>query len=478
MNKRLSPYDKLCELAALMSAYRQVRRNRGAAGVDQMTLAEFERDLETNLASLAARLREGRYYPMPVRAFELKKAGGGTRRLGILTVEDRLVQRAAHEALEPWFESMFLDCSFGFRPNRSTAMAVERVLDYRAAGDVYLVDADIAACFDSLDHDILMRLFSARIRDKRLQALVRLWLDTGQALPKSDLTASGSLYDRVTTYLTGSLDGAVSHLLNERGFGGYDYGYGAGELYGAATSEAMDSPEAAMEMRRQARKEALKRLGRDGVLLALTYSSRARKLLSPASLALTGAAVLATAAYPKLSQAVRQHFGGDGVRRIGAVQGGSISPLLANLYLHEFDVAMTKAGWHLVRYCDDFVITCRDEAAAQGALEMAAQKLAELRLHLHPQKTRITRFDEGLEFLGYRFDQFQNTATPISPKDTAPAVAALRAVREHVPAALAEARDKVTPLLSRFGGQAARQVKDRAARLSSFISRHRRGSNE
>ena len=73
MNKRLSPYDKLCDLAALMSAYRQVRRNRGAAGVDQMTLAEFERDLETNLASLAARLREGRYYPMPVRAFELKK---------------------------------------------------------------------------------------------------------------------------------------------------------------------------------------------------------------------------------------------------------------------------------------------------------------------------------------------------------------------------------------------------------------------
>jgi hypothetical protein len=143
MHKRPTPFDTLTEPASLMQAWRRVRANRGAAGVDMVTLAEFERDLQTNLEALSARLREGRYYPMPVRAVQMRKASGGVRTLGILTVEDRIVQRAALDAIEPLFEPSFLDCSYGFRPNRSVELAAARVLAYRGGGDTYVVDADI-----------------------------------------------------------------------------------------------------------------------------------------------------------------------------------------------------------------------------------------------------------------------------------------------------------------------------------------------
>ncbi len=475
MNKRLSPYDLLGDPQHLLAAWKKVRACQGAAGIDQITLAEYARDLMTSLDALAQRLREGRYYPLPVRTVEMRKASGGTRTLGILTIEDRIVQRAALDAVEPLFESVFLDCSFGFRPNRSTAMAVQRVLDYRAAGDVYVVDADIRDCFGSLDHELIISLFNSYIRDKRMQNLVRMWLDTGMALPKSDQTASASLSDRVSDYVTGSLDGAVTHLLAERGYGGYGYSYPTTGVYGA---EAMDEATAAQELHRQARKEAFKQLGKNGLLLALTFSSRARKLMSPTTLVLTGAAALATAAYPSVSRAVKRHFGTDEARRKGAVQGGSMSPLLANLCLHEFDLAMTQAGLHLVRYADDFLIMTRDEASARRALELADRKLAELRLRIHPDKTRITRFDAGLEFLGFRFEQFQNTAIPISPKDTSPVVTALQAMKDHTPAAIAAARNKVAPVVTRIGERTARQVKDGVTRIKTLLRRKEKGGTE
>ena len=132
MIKRPTPFDQLCELPALMGAWKQVRANQGAAGIDRVTIAEFERELLANLTALGARLREGRYYPMPARTVEMPKRNGGTRTLGILTVEDRIVQRAALAALEPLWEPAFLDCSFGFRPARNVAMAVQRVLNHRA----------------------------------------------------------------------------------------------------------------------------------------------------------------------------------------------------------------------------------------------------------------------------------------------------------------------------------------------------------
>ena len=451
MIKRATPYDLLCRVERLMAAWRRVRANRGVAGIDRMSIAEYERDLHSNLEDLSARLSEGRYYPMPVRATEMRKRDGSTRTLGILTIEDRLVQRAALEAIEPLFEPAFLDCSFGFRPGRSVEMAVQRVLDYRAAGDLYVVDADIADCFAGLDHNILMKLVSARVRDKRMLALIRMWLDCGEVLPARQVThASAPLVQKLTSYVGDSVNAAILNLLDDGGYTRTGYGW-AGDSIGVEI-ESGSEPEA--EAYRRARSEALKRLGRDGALLALTYVSRARKIFSPAGLAFTGAAVVVSAAYPLASKAVRQWLGPGGR---GAVQGGSLSPLLCNIYLHEFDREMISSGLHLVRYADDFVILCPDEAQAQAALAQASQRLADLKLRLNPQKTSILRFDAGLEFLGYGFDRLLAKASPLSPRNT------------RVAALLGSAREKAAPGLLRLSEKAGDGLRAGAARVRAAL---------
>ena len=122
MNNKQFAFDLLCDPMYLLRAWKSVVANRGGAGVDRISLSDYAEHLDANLASLAARLREGRYYPLPVRTFEMRKEGGGIRKLGILSIEDRVVQRAAKDILEPLFEPSFCDCSFGFRPGRSTAL--------------------------------------------------------------------------------------------------------------------------------------------------------------------------------------------------------------------------------------------------------------------------------------------------------------------------------------------------------------------
>lgn len=446
MNKKHSYFEQLCELAVLMNAWKAVRANKGAAGVDLVTIAGFERELLGRLQDLSERLRQGRYYPMPLRTVQMKKASGGLRTLGILTVEDRIVQRALLDVLEPLWEPAFSPYSFGFRPGRNVEMAVKCVLDYRQAGDAYVVDADIQDCFGSLDHELLMRLVAARVKDKRLLALIRMYLDSGQALG-GDEAGDAPLLERLSDYASESVNAAVGHLLDERGYGGYQ-SYGQG--YGQALPEDYAAPDET-EVRKQARKEALKRLGRDAALFGLTYLGRTRRLLSPASLALTGAAVVAGAAYPVARRALRKRFGLDPARA-GAVQGGALSPLLCNIYLHEFDVALTRAGLRFVRYADDFVICCRDETEARRALETAARKLEELKLRLHPDKTRLVRFDQGLEFLGYRFAQFTNNAAPL------PAATSVTAV----------ARDKLAPAVAQLKQSAAAQTKKGTQQLAAL----------
>lgn len=471
MHQKMSIYDQLCEVPTLMNAYKLVRSNKGAAGIDLTTLAAFERDLMSNLDDLAARLREGRYWPMPLRRFEMQKANGKTRTLGIFTVEDRIVQRAALDLLEPLWEPSFLECSYGFRPNRNVEMAVKRVLEYRAAGDVYIVDADIADCFGALDHGVIMNLVRQRVRDKRMLSLIQMWLDAGQVFQaaESETSASAPLAERLADYATHSVGEAISHLMDEHSYGG---GYGAYSNYpGEVGLENVPQGDPAAEMRKAARREAFKRLGRDAVLLGLTYFGRARRLLSPATLAITGAAVLATAAYPAASRLIRGRWGNRS-GSAGAVQGSALSPLLCNIVLHEFDVAVTKAGFRLVRYADDFVITCRDEQEARQALDFAGRKLAELRLQIHPEKTRILRFEQGLEFLGYKFDPFQMTATPAPTSTQQPIKVLLR----EAPAALNEWRAKATPVVAQFGKQAVKQVKTGAARVVALLKRREKTS--
>ncbi len=451
MNKRLTPFDQLCELPALMAAWKQVRASKGAAGVDRVTIAEFERELVANLTDLRQRVSEGRYYPMPARTVEIPKRSGGTRSLGILTVEDRIVQRAALEALEPLWEPAFLDCSFGFRPERNVAMAVQRVINHRAAGDAVVVDADIQDCFGSIRHEQLMSLVSARVRDKRMLALIRMWLDSGQALSPAADNDTG-LFERLTGYATDSVHNAMGHLLEERS------GYAAYRGYAPAYSYETEVPSVDEDaLRRQARNESLKRLGRDAALFGLTYVGRARRLVSPTALALAGAAVVAGVAAPLAVKAARKHFGWDS-GPVGTMQGGALSPLLCNVYLHEFDVALTRAGLRLVRYADDFVICCRTQVEAERALALAARELERLGLRLHPAKTRVTRFDEGLEFLGYRFEPFANNAVaaPVPQSASEIATALLEKSRAQLAPATARLKEKAAALKARLKSKEAK----------------------
>ena len=160
--------DKVFSQKNLERAWEKVQKNRGSAGIDEVTIAVFELRKGYYLDLLHRKLRDGTYRPHPVKRVEIPKADGGVRKLGIPTVLDRVCQQALVQRLEPIFEPQMRDCSFGYRAGRSPHKAMRKVWRERHAGNVWIVDADLRQYFDTIDQDTLIDLMAEEISDSRV----------------------------------------------------------------------------------------------------------------------------------------------------------------------------------------------------------------------------------------------------------------------------------------------------------------------
>jgi RNA-directed DNA polymerase len=272
--------DKVYDKGNLMESWNKVKSNMGCAGIDKESILDFWSQKDQKFREIERQLRNNSYSPLPVLRKYIPKDNGKLRPLGIPIVKDRVIQQATKNVIEQIFEAKFMSCSYGFRPSRNAHQAVTQIMESLKEGFTWVVDADIKAFFDNVDHNILMRLVAEEIADGKVLNLIEQWLKAG--------------------------------VINER----------------------------------------------------------------------------------KLE-----------ATEVGTPQGGGISPLLANIYLHEMDKElMALPNMQLIRYADDFVILCKTKWMANQMMIRVNKALVNLKLELNPEKTRIVNSRENtFEFLGFIF---------------------------------------------------------------------------
>ncbi|MCK9526444.1 MAG: group II intron reverse transcriptase/maturase [Limnochordia bacterium] len=180
MRKWYSLIDKVYALENLRQAFKHVKSNKGAPGVDEETVEDFALQLEKKLNKIHVELKTDTYEPSPVKRVEIEKDDGSKRPLGIPTVTDRVVQQALRQVIEPIFEPDFHPSSYGYRPNRSCQKAVAKAEQFlRRYGLTHVVDMDLSKCFDTLDHELIIQGVNKKISDGRILKLIRQYLTAG-----------------------------------------------------------------------------------------------------------------------------------------------------------------------------------------------------------------------------------------------------------------------------------------------------------
>lgn len=315
--------ERILDRDNLNRAYKQVKRNHGAPGIDGMTVEDALPWLQEHRDELLQSIREGRYKPSPVRRKEIPKPdGSGVRKLGIPTVIDRVIQQAIAQQLQPIFEPLFSDGSYGYRPGRSAQQAIRKVKDYAEQGYGQAVEIDLSKYFDTLNHELLMNLLRKQIQDKRVTELIKKYLKSG---------------------------------------------------------------------------------------------------------------VMQNGVHCKTEE--------------GSPQGGPLSPLLANIYLNEFDQEMNSRGVKVIRYADDIVVLAKSKRAATRLLESCGKVLEnKLRLQMNTQKSKVVSVlaRKHFKFLGFALGKNRNGVY----------------IRAHGQS-LAKAKKKLKELTSRRQGRNVRQVMEK-----------------
>lgn len=394
---------QLYQVETLESAWRKVRANKGGPGSDGVTIQQFEVQLPKHLNQLSRELAEERYYPLPVQSFMVRKENGSAREISVLALKDRIVQRAVCDLITPIYESIFLDCSYGFRPNRGVPHAVAQVTAIRSEGYEWVVDADIENFFDTMDNRVLMRFLRATLKEPNILRLIQMWLDMGSIVQPSKPAKWLNHIENTMHSLGEGVAQVIDQLIQRSSHIASFPQLGNTQTTDEWLDTDIDFSMQENRPRESAVKEFLVNFGRDGLVLLLANSKRIGSLLTAKNLVVVAPIILAMLAAPTVSGIVKDRL--NQPRKIGIIQGSPLSPLLANLYLHAFDKAMTRSGIQLVRYADDFLLLCRSEGRAQQALNHARKRLAPLKLQLNCNKTKIEHFNNGIEFLGHVFDR-------------------------------------------------------------------------